>query len=139
MKRIFKFLLTMAALPVYLMLGVTPVVGNARFQSVLTQRSYSKAVYFSDVTDVPGKFAAGGAPDANGMPFTTLPESCVLADLSLPSGMTVTTRIVVTRDGVPDGGGDLMVANQLNSIANRIALAIPFRAGQTIGLMQKAT
>jgi hypothetical protein len=117
----------------------TPEIANVRFQGLTTGRSYNKAVYFSDAGDVPGKWPSGGVPDANGMPFTSFAEPVALADVSIPSGMTVCTRLVVTRDGVPDAGGDLMVANQLNTIANRIALSIPFRAGQMIGLMQKAT
>lgn len=113
----------------------TPVVGNVRFQGA-SGRSYNKAVYLSDVANVPAKFAAGGDVDANGDTNIVFDEPVLLADAAFASGMTVAARLEVTRNGVPTGDS-LVYANQLVSVTNRIALAIPFLAGQRCGLVQK--
>lgn len=97
-------------------------------------RIYNKAIYVSDSTGVTVKFDNGSGASANGDPNVQFDEPVALIDLTL-EGATTITQLVVTRNGVPTGD-TLLVANQLASVANRVALAIPFAAYQRFGLNQ---
>jgi hypothetical protein len=134
-----NWLIWILCAPVMLLLGVTPEVGNARFTGLVSKSSYNVAFYISDVDNITVKWATGGAPpDANALPYVTFPEPVTLNDVAIPTGNTVATRLMISRGGQPVLGGDLMIANQLNTLANRIGINIGFLANQMISFLQKA-
>ena len=108
--------------------------GNARFQGLVSGRSYNKAIYVSDSNGVTVKFDNGSGANANGDLNVQFSEPTVLADVALGAQTTV-TQLVVTINGVQTGD-TLFIANQLASVNNRVALAVPLPAGSRMGILQ---
>jgi len=99
--------------------------------------TYSKDVYLSDVVGGLVNWDVGQGAGSATETFWTPPEGVVLRDFSILTGMTDTTRIQCTRDGVPTGDV-LRYANYLNTLNSRPQLNIPFGPGQKISFNQLA-
>lgn len=114
-----------------------PQFGQMNFLGIQTKQTYAKDVYFSDVVAGLINFDSGGGASASSETFWTPPEAVVLRDVSIHTGLTDTTKIQIVRNGVPTG--DIMrYIIQLDTLANRPKLNIPFGAGVKIASIQMA-
>ena len=118
-------------------MAAAPQLATLSFAGLQTKRSYALDVYFSDVVGALANFDSGGGASATSDTFYIAPENVILTDFSIATGMTDTTKIAVVSNGVQTGNR-LRYANFLNTLATRLALNIPFRAGSKIGFIQEA-
>lgn len=114
-----------------------PQLATAIFVGIASGMNYSKDVYCSDVVDGLVNWSSGGAAGAGSETFWTPPEDVVLVDLPILTGMTDTTALQLTRDGVPTGDV-IRWANQLNTLNSRPRLNVLIGAGQRIAGIQLA-
>lgn len=98
---------------------------------------YSKDVYCSDVAASPTNWPSGGVAAATTTDHWTPPEGVRLVDFSILTGMTDTTALQPTRNGVATGD-ILRFANHLNTLNSRPIPNIPFAALTEIGFNQLA-
>ena len=82
-------------------------------------------------------FDSGGGASAASDTFYIAPENVMLEEMSLVTGLTDTTKLAVVSNSVQTGNR-LRYANYLNTLATRMKINIPFRAGSKIGLIQEA-
>ncbi len=113
-----------------------PQLGTMTFVGDSGQH-YSKDIYISDVPGGLVRFSAGGMAAAGTLDHWTPPENVRLVDLSIPTGLTDTEGLQVTRAGNPTGDV-LRYANFLNTLTNRPIPNIPVGAGMEIGANQLA-
>lgn len=118
-------------------MAAAPQSGTMSFTGVQTGRTYTIDVYFSDVAGANVNFDSGSGAGASSDKFWIAPENIVFKDLSIPTGMTDTTKINIVANNVSTGNR-LRFANFLNTIAFRPALSVPFRAGTKISAVQEA-
>lgn len=114
---------------------VTATTGVATFQGRSGQ-SYSVQFYIADVVATAVKFDSGSGATSTSLPFWKCPEQVVLSDLSVISGPTVMTTLVVTADGANVPGQRLPIANYLTTIVNRARLQVGFKAGTNFGFTE---
>lgn len=100
-------------------------------------RVYAKDVYISDVAAALARFDSGAGAGAATDTFWSPPEPVVLRDYAQVTGTADTTKIQMTRDGIPTGD-ILRYTVHLTSLNNRPLLNIPFRPGQKVGAIQLA-
>lgn len=99
-------------------------------------RTYAVAFYTADVLGTAVKFDSGSGASATSLPFWKVPEPCVLVDVAVVTGNTVTTNLVMTADGAVIPGMRLPEAAFLNTLANRPPLAIGFKQGTNFGFTE---
>lgn len=107
------------------------------FRGLRTGLSYIKDAYMSDVVGALVRWDSGAGAGAGSDVFWTLPEDAVLVDYSQVTGLTDTTKLQLTRNGVATGD-ILRYAIHLTTLANRPALRVVFPAGSKIGGIQLA-
>lgn len=110
--------------------------GTAVFIGRNSGRTYVKDVYLGDTVDTPVNFDSGGGASATSKDEVSFPEDVYLADMAVVTGATQ-TKLHVTRDGVSTGNF-LRQTLHLNTLAARPALRIPFRARESIQMLQLA-
>ncbi len=138
MKKIARFLLMAAFLPIFIVLGVTPKNGTLFFYAPGSKRTYVKNIYISDVAAAPVTFAPDGGVAAAGQDtFWIPPEDVDLIDVSLIAGPTVIFNLQTLVNSLPTGDV-LDYASQLNSLATRPSLRIgTIRAGSKFAVVQR--
>lgn len=114
-----------------------PQMATMTFIGRQTGQTYSKDVYLSDVVAGLVNWDSGAGASANSETFWTPPEAVVMRDFSILTGMTDTTAMQITKNGVPSGN-ILRYANYLNTLNSRPPMMIAFPAGTKIGLIQIA-
>lgn len=118
-------------------MAAAPQLATINFVGLQTNRTYSIDVYFSDIVGGLANFDSGGGASAASDTFYIAPENIRMTDFSIKTGMTDTTKIAIVSNGVQTGNR-LRYANFVNTLANRIDVNIPFRAGSKIGFIQEA-
>lgn len=102
-----------------------------------SKKPYNIDLYASDVVNKKVNFDDGAGSNSTSETFWTPPEDVVLVDLAIHTGMTDTTFVRITRGGVPLGN-TLRYAAQLDTSDARQPLAIGFRKGIHVGMIQFA-
>jgi len=117
-------------------MAATPQRGSLIFEGSSGMR-YTKEIYISDVAAA-NITLNGGAGAGTGSPTKwTAPEWIALVDASIVTGTAETTKIQLTRDGVPTG--DIVrYANHLTTLNNRPRLGVVFAPGSEVGAIQLA-
>ena len=100
-----------------------PQSGTMFFRGLTTKTSYAVDVYISDVVNGMVNFDAGGGSGASSPDFYTFPETVVLEDFSVVTGLTDTTKIRLIGDGRPSSQV-LRYALHLTTLNNRPKLTI---------------
>ena len=118
-------------------MAAAPQLATISLLGLQTGRTYAIDVYFSDVVGGLANFDSGGGASATSDTFYIMPENVRLTDFSVVTGLTDTTKVAVVSNGVQTGNR-IRYANFLNTLATRLALNIPFRAGSKLGFIQEA-
>lgn len=113
-----------------------PQFGFLRFVGK-SKKPYNVDLYASDVDKAKVNLDDGAGAGTGSETFWDPPEDVVLVDMAIHTGMTDTTYIRVTKGGVPLGN-TLRYAAQLDTSDARQPLAIGFRKGVNVGLIQFA-
>lgn len=114
-----------------------PQYFTMKFLGLATGQTYVKDGYFSDVANGLARFDGGIGASATSPDWLTFPEPVVLQDYSVVTGLTDTTKCLLTLDGRPTG--DILRASiHLTTLANRPALNILVAAGVKFGAIQLA-
>ncbi len=118
-------------------MAAAPQYATLTFVGINSRKTYSKDAYLSDV--VAGLINIdGGSGAGTGSPTEwTAPEFLMLTDFAILTGMTDTTAIQITRNGVPTGD-ILRFANYLNTLNSRPVLTVGFKPLDRIAAIQIA-
>jgi hypothetical protein len=116
-------------------MAATPKYGTMVFTGRL--KTYHKEVYVSDVANAAIRFDGGGGAGASSPTELTFGEPVILIDYSQVTGTAETTKIQLTRNGVPTGD-ILRYEIHLTSLNNRPRLAIGIAAGVRFSANQLA-
>lgn len=103
----------------------------------ISGRTYIKDLYFDDVVGALLNFDGGSGASATSPIDWRPPEPVRIRDISIVTGLTDTTKLQLTRNGVPTGD-ILRYAIHLTTLAYRPVLNIPYRAGQVVAGIQLA-
>lgn len=118
-------------------MAATPQYASFLFVGLSSGMHYAKDAYVSDVANALVNFDSGAGAGTGSETFWTPPEPVMLVDYSMVTGTADTTKLQVTRDGVPTGDV-LRYTVHLTSLNSRPRLNIPYGAGQKIGCIQLA-
>lgn len=118
-------------------MAATPKNASAHFVGRNTGATYTKDIYLSDVAAALANWDSGQGASATSETFWTPPEPVSLVDYSHETGMADTTKVQVTRNGVPTGNIFRYIVF-LTSLNSRPKLNLPFAAGDKIALVQLA-
>ncbi len=118
-------------------MAAAPQYATMTFVGLRTQKTYSKDVYCSDVVSGGINFDNGAGAGAGTPEEYTAPEPLILRDFSILTGMTDTTAIQLTRNGVPTGD-IIRYANYLNTLNSRPPFTVGFKALDRIAGIQIA-
>lgn len=118
-------------------MAAAPRYGTAVFRGN-SGRVYNVDIYVSDVANALVNWDAGNGASSTSLNYWKAPENCIMIDLSLASGLTDTTNVVMTSDGAQLPGARLRYANYLNSLSLRPAINLGFRAGSNVSAIQVA-
>ena len=114
-----------------------PQYGSIQLHGVRTKKTYAKDVYFSDVAGGALRWDDGAGAGATSGEAWRAPEPVILMDLSVVTGLTDTTKLQLTRNGVPTGD-ILRYSIHLTTLNNRPRLGIIFGQGDEITGLQLA-
>lgn len=117
-------------------MAATPQYGTMVFQGRSGKR-YSKDIYLSDVAAGLVRFDAGAGAGAASPTEWRPPELAVLVDYAQVTGTADTTKLQLTRNGIPTGD-ILRYTVHLTSLNNRPALRTGFLAGDVVAGIQLA-
>lgn len=118
-------------------MAATPQYGTMVFKGLRTGKTYVKDIYVSDVANALLTFDVGAGAGASSPDFITFPEDVILTDYSQVTGTADTTKIRLTRDGIPSGNL-LRYTIHLTSLNNRPVLAFGVKAGSRFSAIQLA-
>jgi len=113
-----------------------PQYGFAKFIG-RSKKVYTVDIYASDVANAEINFDSGTGAGTGSRTFWSPPEDCVLVDFAIHTGMTDTTVVRVTKGGAPTGN-TMRYAAHLDTSNARPELAIGFKEGINVGLIQLA-
>jgi hypothetical protein len=113
---------------------VTPENGSITLKGN-SGRYYNLNIYISDVIGAYVTFNTAGIAGANSQNFYNIPENCVIEDIALTTGNTVTTNLVIYINDVPVGSV-VPEANVLNTLNQRAVPKIGFSSGRKFTLVQ---
>lgn len=114
---------------------VTPTYGTAMFRGA-SGKTYAVDFYIADVVGSSVKFDNGSGASSTSLSFWRCPENVLLYDISLATGPTVMTTMFPTANGAQIGNFRFRIANFLNTLATRPALAIGFRGDTNFGMTE---
>ena len=114
-----------------------PQFGTLVLAGQASGRIYNVDTYFSDVADGLVNFDGGAGASATSPTSFTCPESVLLVDLSIVTGMTDTTKIQVLRNNQPTGDF-LRFTQHLTTSPNRSPIRLGFGQGVELRAIQKA-
>lgn len=83
------------------------------------------------------RFDSGSGAGTGSLAFWKAPENVKLVDLSIATGPTVMTSLLLTSNGGQIPAQRLRIANFLNTLAFRPALSINFRGGNNFGMIEQ--
>lgn len=98
-------------------------------------RSYSIDLYIPDAVATLITFGVTGNAAATSSATWRVPEDITIVDIATPAAPTATT-VTLTADGAAVAGGVIRWTNQINTLATRVAMRIPIRAGSFLGGLQ---
>ena len=99
-------------------------------------RTYNVDFYASDVVGAACTFNPNGAAISGSLTFYKLPESATIIDLSIATGLTATTGVVLKMDDGIVPGRAYRLANYLNTINSRPPIGLRMPAGTNFGMLQ---
>lgn len=102
-----------------------------------SRRIYSKDAYLSDVAGGAVRWDEGQGAGSGTKTHWTAPENVVLVEYAQITGTADTTKLQLTRDGVPTGD-ILRYVIHLTTLNHRPRLSIPFQRGSEISAIQLA-
>ena len=109
--------------------GVATFLGNGR--------TFGVAFYIADVDKTVCLFDAGsGIGATTGLAFYSIPENCVLKDISVNAGPTVTKFLVMTSGGAQIPGQRINLGACLATNPQRPPLSLRFGKGSMFGLTE---
>lgn len=114
-----------------------PQYGTFVFIGARSGRIYNVDAYHSDVADALVNFDAGAGASATSPTSWTAPETCLLIDHAIVTGMTDTTKIQLLRNNQPVGDF-LRYTMHLTTSAQRAPVRVGIRAGTEFRCIQKA-
>jgi len=117
-------------------MAATPQYGTMVFRGLQSKKSYVKDIYLSDVNSALINWDGGAGAGATSPQDWTPPEPVVLIDYAQVTGTVDTTKMQVTRDGVPTGD-ILRYSIHLTTLNNRPRLATVFGARQKVACIQR--
>lgn len=118
-------------------MAATPRYGTMIFYGIMSRKSYSKDLYISDVANAPVRFDGGQGSSTTSPTELVFPEAVILADFSVVTGTADTTKLQLTRNGIPYGDM-LRYSIHETTLANRPRLTIGIGAGQRFAANQIA-
>lgn len=123
-----RILLMAAALPVYIMMGVTPTKAIFTFLGLQTGQTYPVEAYIADVDGGNVRFDSGSGASASSDTFWTPPELVQLRDISVKTGPTVTFKMRLIINGI-NQAGLYRYEMHLSTLALRPAISLAVQAG----------
>jgi len=99
-------------------------------------KTYAYNIYNSDVANAFVTFATTGAAGTGSVTFITAPEDCVVADLSVVTGIVDTTSLVLWLDDGPVAGSVVLWANCVNTLPFRSIPQIGIKKGRKVQLAE---
>lgn len=114
---------------------VTATYGTAMFKGA-SGKVYNVDLYISDVVGAVATMDSGQGASTTSLGFWKAPENVVLFDMSIVTGPTVMTSLIPTADGGVIPGVRFRIANFLNTLATRPAVAIGYKQGTNVGFTQ---
>jgi hypothetical protein len=116
---------------------VTAENGSVSLKGLTTGKVYTVDIYIDDVVANPVLFNPNGLAVAGSAQFYKIPaEDCMLVDISIATGNTVTKALLPTQDGNILPGRAYRIANFLNTLTNRPPLGIRYPAGSNFGFIE---
>lgn len=100
-------------------------------------KQYSYNFYASDVANAPITWSTIGAAGTGSSNFIIVPEDCMIADMSVATGLTDTANLVPYVNDVP-AGVVVADANIVNTIQTRAFPRIGFQGGRKLQFVQTA-
>jgi len=118
-------------------MAAAPQYALGTFVGLKSRQTYTKDIYASDVVAASLAWDDGAGASATSKDEWRAPEPLVMVDFAIHTGMTDTTMVQVTRNGVMTGD-ILRYAAHLDTSTGRPKLAIRFNAGDVISGIQRA-
>jgi len=115
----------------------TPKYGTMTFYGLSSGKSYNKDLYLSDVAAALVRFDGGQGAGGTSPTELTFPEAVVLTDYAQVTGTADTTKLQLTRNGIPTGD-ILRYEVHLTSLNNRPSLRVGVGAGVRFSANQLA-
>jgi hypothetical protein len=100
-----------------------------------TGRIYTIDLYIPDATATKLGFNSAGLASTASATTYRIPENCNIVDVSIGTAPTAVGAALSVNSGVVNGGA-IRWANQLQTLATRLKLKIPLRAGDFIEFTQ---
>lgn len=119
-------------------MAAAPKYGTMMFQGLKSGTRYAVDIYLSDVANAQVNFDAGNGAGSASLTYWKTPEAVVLVDFSVATGLTDTTNIALTSNGMQVPAGRIRYANFINTIATRPTLQLGFKEGSNVGAIQVA-
>ena len=110
---------------------------NANMTAVSTSTGarYNIEVYVADAAGTQLTFNPNGLASATSATDWTAPENVIITDISVLAAPTA-VGATWTANGATINGATLRWNNQLETLANRIAMAVPIAKGTRVGGLQ---
>ena len=113
---------------------VTPTNGTVILRGV-SGKSYALNFYISDVVGATCTFNLNGVAGANSQSFYILPENCVIKDVSITTGPTVMTNLVLQIND-QNIGVVLPIATLLTTLNQRAVPQVPLPGNRKFTMIQ---
>lgn len=118
-------------------MAATPQYGTFSFQGLASGKTYTKDAYVSDVANARINLDDGAGASSTSENYWRVPEPVVLRDFSIVTGTADTTKLQMTRNGVPTGD-ILRYSIHLTTLAFRPNIMIGFAMGDDFSAIQLA-
>lgn len=114
---------------------VTPENGMVILRGLRTGREYAYNIYSSDVVGAAVTWSTNGIAGTGSQTFILIPEDCILKDVSIATGQTVSTNWIIQVNDVPTGS-IVSIANAINTLQTRSIPNIPIAGGKKLTFVQ---
>lgn len=99
-------------------------------------RTYVVDLYIPDATATKILFAPSGLAGTASSDSYRVPEDCLVNEIVLSAAAPTAVGAVLTVNGAVVNGGTWKHANQLSTLATRMKMQVPVKAGDFIGATQ---
>lgn len=113
-----------------------PQRGTLTLRGDRSGRAYSVNMYVSDVAAAFVTFNANGQAGTGSPTFYVIPEDCILEDISLTTGLTDTTQMVLQANQAVVPGTVIRYADFINTLNDRPKLGLGIRQGTQLQFLQ---